>query len=77
MERRDFLAAALGVPMTVAATSGQTQAPAGGSTTPEFYVWRQYIVRNGTQPQRLAASGTGRSASSRSSPVCRRRRSSC
>lgn len=54
MERRDFLAAALGVPMTLAATSGQTQAPAGGSTVPEFYVWRQYIVRNGTQPQRLA-----------------------
>jgi NIPSNAP len=32
----------------------QTQAPAGGSTAPEFYVWRQYIVRNGTGPQRLA-----------------------
>ena len=31
--------------------AGAAQQPPAG---PEFYVWRQYIVRNGTQPQRLA-----------------------
>ena len=54
MERRDFLAAALGAPMTLAGAGAQTPQPGGASAAPEFYVWRQYIVRNGTQPQRLA-----------------------
>ena len=26
----------------------------GAKATPEFYVWRQYILRTGTQPRRLA-----------------------
>jgi hypothetical protein len=34
------------------AVSGQGQA--GAKPAPEFYVWRQFIVRTGTQPQRLA-----------------------
>src|SRR5262245_15311086 len=34
---------------------GQGGQPGGGSSTsPEFYVWRQYVVRTGTQPRRLA-----------------------
>ena len=55
MERRAFLSATLGSGLAAAAgmaTSGQggnVQKPA-----PEFYVWRQYVVRTGTQPQRLA-----------------------
>ena len=54
MERRDFLTATLGVPVTLAGAGAQTPQPAAPSTAPEFYVWRQYIVRNGTGPQRLA-----------------------
>ena len=26
----------------------------GAKVAPEFYVWRQYILKNGTQPRRLA-----------------------
>ena len=53
MERREFLSAALGAPIAFAASGAQTQGPGGKSTAPEFYVWRQYIIRNGAQPQRL------------------------
>jgi hypothetical protein len=56
MERRDFLTSALGAPLlaiTDGASHGQSQS-AGGGSGPEFYVWRQYIVRGGTQPRRLA-----------------------
>ncbi len=34
------------------AGSGQRGDPKG--TTPGFYIWRQYVLRNGTQPRRLA-----------------------
>ena len=40
-----------GVMLAAGEGSGAAQQPPAG---PEFYVWRQYIVRNGTQPQRLA-----------------------
>jgi hypothetical protein len=36
-----------------ASGAGQ-QAGGGGSMSPEFYVWRQFILRTGTQPRRLA-----------------------
>jgi hypothetical protein len=55
MERRDFMttlmAGAMGVTGTAASTSGfqATSTPA-----PEFYLWRQYILRNGAAPRRLA-----------------------
>jgi hypothetical protein len=44
---------------TVAATSAAageaaTQGQATPQGTPEFYLWRQYILRNGTAPRRLA-----------------------
>jgi hypothetical protein len=42
------MSAAAGVPVG-GASQGSSQTPA-----PEFYVWRQYILRNGTQPRRLA-----------------------
>ena len=36
-----------------AATRAGAQAPAG-TKTPEFYMWRQFVLRTGTQPRRLA-----------------------
>lgn len=50
MERRDFMAT-----LGVAAVGGLPQAqPPPARTAPEFYVWRQYVLRAGTQPRRLA-----------------------
>lgn len=51
MERRTFLT------MMGAATLGRGSVlaqPGGGKPAPEFYLWRQYILRAGTQPRRLA-----------------------
>jgi hypothetical protein len=58
MERRDFLTSTLGATLFVAAGNkadavGHTQGP-GAKATPEFYVWRQYILKTGPQPRRLA-----------------------
>jgi hypothetical protein len=55
VNRRDFLASTLGASLVTAAdarldTTTQGTAP----TAPQLYVWRQYIVRAGTQPRRLA-----------------------
>ena len=86
MERRRFLSSLIGT--GVAAAAGVSPQAAGQGraaepASPEFYVWRQYILRNGTQPRRLAdflqnaaipalnRLGPRRSASSRSSPACR------
>ena len=56
MERREFLASALGTTVLAAAGReiGAGAQGSGASAAPEFYVWRQYIVRTGTQPRRLA-----------------------
>jgi hypothetical protein len=56
VERRTFLTSVLGSSMLAAVApsngeAGQTQA---GQPSPEFYVWRQYVLRNGTQPRALA-----------------------
>ena len=59
MERRTFLTSILGTTLAGAAaarseegqSTGQT---AGKDAAPEFYLWRQYSMRNGTQPRRLA-----------------------
>jgi len=57
MERRTFLNSVLGT----AAFAGLRSADANGQQaagsqpgSPEFYVWRQYVLRNGTQLRRLA-----------------------
>ena len=51
MERRTFLTSMLGT----AALSGVIADEVSGQTAaPEFYVWRQYVLRNGTQMRRLA-----------------------
>jgi hypothetical protein len=56
VQRRDFLTSTLGATLGAAAgnldgAAAQTQA---AKTAPEFYVWRQYILKTGTQPRRLA-----------------------
>ena len=55
MQRRQFLSSTFGTTMLAAAGygSGAGGQPPGAAPAPEFYVWRQYIVRTGTQPQRL------------------------
>jgi hypothetical protein len=54
MERRMFLTSMVGGALSAAAGAAQgggTQAPA---SSPEFYMWRHFILRNGPQPRRLA-----------------------
>jgi hypothetical protein len=55
MERRTFLTSILGT-AALAGVSSTTNAAQGApaSSSPEFYVWRQYVLRNGTQMRRLA-----------------------
>src|SRR5215213_7907721 len=51
MLRREFLAGLPAVPMLAAqSTSSGGAAP----PTPQIYEWRQYLLRTGTQPRRLA-----------------------
>ena len=56
MERRTFLTSILG---TAALTGVGASAAHGGqgsaqaATSSDFYVWRQYVLRNGTQMRRL------------------------
>src|SRR3954471_4564606 len=53
MHRRHFISSTLGATFMAASsnTSGQTPTT---TRTPEFYMWRQYVLRTGTQPARLA-----------------------
>src|SRR5579859_3674482 len=59
MERRAFMTSLLSAPLlakeTLSGASGRPQTP--GSTTdtpPDVYLWRQYILKTGTQPRRVA-----------------------
>jgi hypothetical protein len=53
VERRTFLTTMLGA--TMIGTGPRAEHQQGTSKpAPEFYVWRQYILRAGTQPRRLA-----------------------
>jgi hypothetical protein len=55
MERRTFLTSALGTSLMAAAGASMNAAQGTGSAAaPEFYVWRQYVLRTGAQPRRLA-----------------------
>src|SRR4029453_4868579 len=51
MHRRHFLTSTIGATL-VAGSSGNAQST--GAKMPEFYVWRQFVLRTGTQPRRLA-----------------------
>ena len=52
MERRTFLTSMLSA--AAAAGGGASGVAAQQNPSPEFYVWRQYVARNGTQMRRLA-----------------------
>lgn len=52
MERRNFLGV-LGAAVLGGLSKGQAEQGAS-RPAPEFYLWRQYILRAGTQPRRLA-----------------------
>ena len=51
MERRTFLTSLIG---TAAFSSVIADHADAQTASPEFYVWRQYVLRNGTQMRRLA-----------------------
>ena len=51
MERRTFLTSMLS---TAAFAAGGSSSAPQQTPSPEFYVWRQYVVRNGTQMRKLA-----------------------
>ena len=55
MERRTFLTSVLGSAV-VMSTAAKATAGQGNSAqpSPEFYVWRQYVLRNGPQLRRVA-----------------------
>lgn len=57
VHRRDFLTSTLGASLVAAAghsAGAEGQGPATAKAAPEFYVWRQYSIKTGTQPRRLA-----------------------
>ncbi len=57
VERRRFMSTIIGTGLAAAAGASGGAAGQGGAAqraAPELYLWREYIVRNGTQPRRLA-----------------------
>ena len=55
MHRRSFLSSVLGS-MVLAGAAGDaaTQQTGESGSSPQFYLWRQYLLRNGPQPRRLS-----------------------
>jgi hypothetical protein len=53
MQRRDFLTSSFGATL-MAVAGNMPQGTTSAKAAPELYVWRQYILRNGTQGRRLA-----------------------
>ncbi len=54
MKRRSFLTSLIGAPLLANETLGREAAQAGPQTTPDVYLWRQYVLKTGTQPRRVA-----------------------
>ena len=54
MERRTFLTSVLGSAVVMSAAAKAAEQGSSTQPSPEFYVWRQYVLRNGTQLRRLA-----------------------
>jgi hypothetical protein len=54
MERRTFLTSVLGSAVAMSAAERLSGQGPGKEAAPEFYVWRQYVLRNGAQLRRLA-----------------------
>jgi hypothetical protein len=53
MHRRDCMTSILGATFMAASSNANRDRHQGGGKTPEFYMWRQYVLRMGTQPRRL------------------------
>jgi NIPSNAP protein len=54
MQRRHFITSTIGATLMAASSGSGAQTQADASKAPQFYTWRQYILRTGTQPRRLA-----------------------
>ena len=54
MERRTFLTSVLGSAVVMSAAERASGQGPGKEPAPEFYLWRQYVLRNGVQLRRLA-----------------------
>jgi NIPSNAP len=59
MRRRTFITSLFGTTLLAATASARTrddvsQQPAAAPAAPDVYVWRQYVLRAGTQPRRVA-----------------------
>jgi hypothetical protein len=54
MERRVFLSSILGTAALSGIRRTDAMADQASAAVPEFYVWRQYVMRNGTQMRRVA-----------------------
>jgi hypothetical protein len=56
MRRRTFITSLLGTTLTVASRAriDAGQPPASAAASPDVYVWRQYVLRTGTGPRRVA-----------------------
>ena len=55
MDRRGFLSLLGAAGLSGVGADPYAAAQTGGAPAPEFYVWREYVLRNGTGPGRLAA----------------------
>jgi hypothetical protein len=53
MDRRHFISSTVGATFMAASGNVSGQTPTT-TKSPEFYMWRQYVLRTGTQPARLA-----------------------
>jgi NIPSNAP len=54
VERRTFLTSMLSAAIAGGAAKARGEQGVAKGAAPEFYLWRQYMLRNGTQPRRLA-----------------------
>src|SRR3954451_15290372 len=54
MHRRHFITSTVGATLMAASSSAHAQTTASGGRTPDVYLWRQYVLRTGTQLGRLA-----------------------
>ena len=57
MVRRTFLTSIIGAPLLAKEALGgapRPQAPSPDTNAPEIYLWRQYILKTGTGPRRVA-----------------------
>lgn len=54
MQRRHFITSTIGATFMAVSSGAGAQTQAESAKTSQFYLWRQYILRTGPQPRRLA-----------------------